>query len=272
MVAHPRPDRWHRSSIALLGGVAFFLAFLGGKLLADDSVRHETAVMIGCGLMFAVGLIDDFRRLSPLSKLAGQLVAAIVVMQDGLIWSGSPWPPVNAAITLLWIVGITNAFNLLDNMDGLSAGIAVIAAAFFAFHFNQLKLLGERTELLIFAAALVGFLVYNFFPASIFMGDGGALFIGFFLASMGLRFASAEGDGGLSWFSASALVLCVPILDTTFVSATRRLSGRPISQGGRDHLSHRLVALGLRDPVAVVILYALGVLGGFVSMGVSAIE
>ncbi len=149
------------------------------------------------------------------------------------------------AVTIFWLIGITNAINLLDNMDGLAAGISAIAAGFLAANFAGNGQTTEAVMLAVFAAALVGFLVYNSNPASIFMGDCGSMFVGFFLASSALL--SAAGDRGRSFLVVIAvpvLILFIPIFDTTLVTVVRKLSGRAASQGGRDHTSHRLVALG----------------------------
>jgi len=173
------------------------------------------------------------------------------------------------AITIFWLIGITNAVNLLDNMDGLAAGIAAIASTFLAISFATNGQPTEALMLAVFAAALTGFLIYNSNPASIFMGDCGSMFIGFFLASTALM--SASGGRSRSFIPVLAvpiLVLFIPIFDTTFVTVLRKLSGRSASQGGRDHTSHRLVALGMSERRAVWMLYGLAVLSGLLALTV----
>jgi hypothetical protein len=173
------------------------------------------------------------------------------------------------AITIFWLVGITNAINLLDNMDGLAAGIAAIAAVFLAVIHAGNGQFNEAVILTAFAAALAGFLIYNFSPASIFMGDCGALFVGFFLASSALTAVSGGRSRTLlPVLAVPVLILLLPIFDTTLVTILRKLTGRAVSQGGRDHTSHRLVALGLSERQTVSLLYAFSVLAGLLALQV----
>ncbi len=172
-------------------------------------------------------------------------------------------------LTLVWIVGITNAFNLLDNMDGLCAGTTLVAGAFLLTALAGDAGAGQRP--LYFATLLgatAGFLVYNVHPASIFMGDTGSLFLGLNVAAITLLAnpGSPERSGLVSVVVAPVLLLLIPIFDTTLVTALRLLSGRRPSQGGRDHVSHRLVAIGLSEPRAVATLWALAAAGGMASM------
>jgi UDP-GlcNAc:undecaprenyl-phosphate GlcNAc-1-phosphate transferase len=170
---------------------------------------------------------------------------------------------------LFWLIGVTNAVNMLDNMDGLASGIAAIAAAFLGFNFYLNGQVNEACMLAAFAGALIGFLIYNHNPASIFMGDCGSMFIGFFLATSALLASNSGGGRSRSVVAVLAipvLVLVVPIFDTTFVTVMRKMSGRSASQGGRDHTSHRLVALGLTEQHAVWMLYSFAVVAGFLSL------
>src|SRR6185312_13029571 len=154
----------------------------------------------------------------------------------------------NMVITIFWLIGITNAINLLDNMDGLATGIAAIASAFLTLNFITANHPTETLMLAVFTGALLGFLVYNSNPASIFMGDSGSMFIGFFLAAAALiNVAGGRSRSFLPVLAVPILVLFIPIFDTTFVTVLRKLSGRAASQGGRDHTSHRLVALGMSE-------------------------
>ena len=275
MVAQPKADRWHKKPTAMLGGLAIFLTVAVTYLALVPHTPETLAVVGASSFLFFVGLVDDVLHIKPYQKLIGQMMGAALVIYFGAETSGLggltlPWTssvPLNMAITIFWLIGITNAVNLLDNMDGLAAGIAAIASAFLAFNFAAN---GQPTEALVlgvFAAALVGFLVYNSNPASIFMGDCGSLFIGFFLASTALL--SATGGRSRSFLPVLAvpvLTLFIPIFDTTFVTLLRKLSGRAASQGGRDHTSHRLVALGMSERKAVWMLYCLAALSGLLAL------
>jgi UDP-GlcNAc:undecaprenyl-phosphate GlcNAc-1-phosphate transferase len=176
-------------------------------------------------------------------------------------------------ITIFWLIGITNAINLLDNMDGLATGIAAIASAFLTFNFLAAGQATEAVMLGVFTAALVGFLIYNSNPASIFMGDSGSMFIGFFLSSAALiNLAGGRSRAFVPVLAVPILVLFIPIFDTTFVTILRKLSGRAASQGGRDHTSHRLVALGLSEKRAVLLLYGLAALSGLLAVFVRQLK
>src|SRR3954452_18363149 len=163
-------------------------------------------------------------------------------------------------ITIFWIVGLTNAFNLLDNMDGLAAGIAMIVALTLV-GFNVLQG-DQQTAMLciIIAGACGGFLIFNFNPARIFMGDSGSLLLGYLLSGIVVLGAAKAGQEIALTLLVPVGVMALPILDTTLVTIVRSLHHRPISQGGRDHLSHRLVALGLNERSAVLVLYAVSIL------------
>jgi UDP-GlcNAc:undecaprenyl-phosphate/decaprenyl-phosphate GlcNAc-1-phosphate transferase len=271
VVAKPKSDRWHTRPTAMLGGVAIAVAVVGTVLFLVPRSRESLIVLAASSALFLVGLTDDFLHIRPYQKLIGQLAAAGAVVALGMVLPWTESHAVNAGITLFWLVGITNAVNMLDNMDGLAGGVCAIAAAFLAMNFYAGEQWPRSLMLIAFAGALAGFLVYNHFPASIFMGDCGSMFVGFFLASSVL----AAGPGGGRSRSVAAvlavpvLVLVVPIFDTTLVTLLRKLAGRPASQGGRDHTSHRLVALGLSERNAVWMLYGFAVAGGALSMLVS---
>lgn len=268
VVASPKADRWHKKPTAMLGGVAIFITVAAVHLMVIPCTPPMLVVLGASGLLWVVGLVDDLRHLKPYQKLIGQVMGTAIVLAFGLTlpWTAYPW--LNVAITIFWMVGITNAINLLDNMDGLAAGIAAIAAVFLGVHF---ALNGQTTEALIlavFAATLGGFLIFNFNPASIFMGDCGSMFVGFFLAGVALLSTSTGGRSQslLSVLAVPVLTLCIPIFDTVFVVVLRKLAGRRTSQGGRDHTSHRLVALGLTERTAVVLMYGLATLSGFIAL------
>lgn len=265
-VAAVRTDRWHQKPTALLGGIGIYAGFLVGyAYLRLGGQLSRGGLLVACATaMFVLGLVDDFVQLKPYTKLVAQLVAAVVQTAYGVSFDWTPWPIVNQALTVFWLVGVTNALNLLDNIDGLSAGISLLAALFMAYLLGTGGFVPEAKLVIVFAAAAAGFLVYNFHPASIFMGDSGSLFLGFFLGGAALYQTRLQQSGGnlIAVLGPPVLVLALPILDTTLVTVTRRLEGRPISQGGRDHASHRLVELGLSERGATVTLYGLATLSG----------
>jgi UDP-GlcNAc:undecaprenyl-phosphate/decaprenyl-phosphate GlcNAc-1-phosphate transferase len=264
IVAAPKADRWHKKPTAMMGGVAIFLAVVTAFLLFAPASRASWIVVGASTLLFAIGLIDDFLHIKPYQKLIGQVIGAAIILNAGLVlpWTGSA--TLNMFVTLLWLIGITNAINMLDNMDGLAAGTAALAAAFLGINFFFNHQPNEALLLAGFAGALLGFLIYNHNPASIFMGDCGSMFIGFFLSSAALLSGTGGGRSRslLAVLAVPVLVLCVPIFDTTFVTVMRKLAGRAASQGGRDHTSHRLVALGLTEKHAVWMLYAFSIAAG----------
>lgn len=262
ILAHPRGDRWHNRPTALLGGIAIVASFLWGLSLflpPDLPVRRLVA---GGVLLFVVGLIDDLIQIKPYIKLAAQLVAASGLVFSGLVLTWTHVPLLDSGITLLWLIGMTNAINMLDNMDGLAAGTTLIATIGLAVTFALNGQSGEMLVTLLLAGALVGFLVFNFHPASIFMGDCGSLFIGFTIAGIALWSNARETKNLLVVFTTPVLILLLPIFDTTIVTLGRYLHGRSVAQGGKDHTSHRLVALGMSDRQAVLLLYAIAALAG----------
>ena len=222
--------------------------------------------------MFLVGLIDDFLNVKPYQKLIGQLIGAALVVGFGLSLPLTGYELIDIWLTVFWLIGITNAINLLDNMDGLSAGIAAIGAFSLAISFGANDQSAELLFTAVFIGALIGFLVYNFNPASIFMGDCGSMFVGFLLSSsVLLNQTGGRSRNVFSILAVPVLILFVPIFDTTFVTILRKLWGRKASQGGRDHTSHRLVALGLSERVAVLMLYGFALVAGVLSLLVSQI-
>ncbi len=267
MVSAPSQDRWHSRPTALLGGVGIFVAVMTVVLLAVDVPRtFSRAILPAAALLFLMGLIDDVANLKPIQKLAAQIIAASIVIQAGLLLPWTSSLVLNALITMFWLVGITNAVNMLDNMDGLAAGVAAIGSVFMAIHCFSLGRIAEGAAIAVLAASLCGFLLYNSQPASIFMGDCGSMFIGFFLGcSALLTTAGGAPRGLLPVIAVPVLTLLIPIFDTTFVTMMRKMAGRSASQGGRDHTSHRLVALGLSERRAVWVLYALAALSGLLS-------
>ncbi len=265
LVTPPRADRWHRRPIPLLGGVAVMAATIGTLLVAGVPARLAPFLLLAAA-MGAVGLLDDLRSLRPQAKLVAQIVLAGGLIHFGFLLRLTAVPLVDVFLTLLWMVGITNAFNLLDNMDGLAAGMATIAAGFrLAFSLMDGDL-GSARLTAVFLGATAGFLVRNFPPARIFLGDAGSLFVGFFLggACVAGEYAYSRGVGAV--LVLPVLLVLIPIFDTTFVTVTRLVTGRPVSQGGRDHTSHRLVGLGITERQALAVLYTVSLLSGVLAL------
>src|SRR5215203_345802 len=267
VIARPRSDRFSKRPTAMMGGVAIYLSVLLAYLFLVPHTREGWVVMGASSALFVVGLVDDFLNIKPYQKLIGQVLGASAVVYFGLLLPWGWGASVAMAVTIFWLIGITNAINLLDNMDGLAAGISAIAAGFIAANFAVNGQTTEAVTLAVFAAALVGFLVYNSNPASIFMGDCGSMFVGFFLASSALiNVSGGRTRSFLPVLTVPILVLFIPIFDTTLVTVLRKLSGRAASQGGRDHTSHRLVALGLSERNAVLMLFGFAALSGLLAI------
>ena len=281
----PTQERWHKKPTALLGGVALYIGLAGAfsftadfnTILPHFSRMHNPMVVppsagavlwIGVTFLFILGLLDDFLHIKPQTKLIGQIIIASLIAFLGLRLHWFISLTLDTMVTIAWIVGITNAFNLLDNMDGLCAGIGLIAAGSLAVLYWRIH---PQAALLALALSgtLIAFLIYNFNPASIFMGDCGSLPIGFCLAVLSLYFSEAQDAINLSNFAVPVMLLMVPILDTTLVTLVRLLSGRKASIGGRDHTSHRLVLMGLSEKRAVLFLYAIGIVSGLAAVFVS---
>jgi UDP-GlcNAc:undecaprenyl-phosphate GlcNAc-1-phosphate transferase len=272
-VAAPKSDRWHKKPTAMLGGAAIFLTTVLMYLLFVPFTQESTVILAGSSFLFFVGLIDDVLHIKPYQKLIGQFIGVAIIVGFGLVLPWTNSEVLNIAITAFWLIGITNAINLLDNMDGLAAGISAIAAFSLAIGFSSSDQAAELILISVFVGTLIGFLVFNFAPASIFMGDCGSMFVGFFLASsVLLNQVGGRSRGVMSILAVPALILFVPIFDTTFVTVLRKLWGRKASQGGRDHTSHRLVALGLSERAAVLMLYGFALLAGIISLLVRELQ
>jgi UDP-GlcNAc:undecaprenyl-phosphate/decaprenyl-phosphate GlcNAc-1-phosphate transferase len=274
LVVAPRGDRWHTRPTALYGGVGIALGALAvtGALAGSSLLEQHAAaaVVAAAAMMFLVGVADDALGLGPVTKLILQLAAATLLIVGGVLIPLTPWTPVNVVVTLFWFVGVTNALNLLDNMDGVTAGVSAVAALGFAAFYGMAGEPVPTVFALAVAGAAGGFLVFNFKPASIFMGDAGSLFLGASLAGLGAAYPVATGATGPPAVLVPALVLLVPILDTTLVTVTRTIHNRRISVGGRDHSTHRLVAMGFSEAGAALFLYGLGGAALAVALGVAS--
>ena len=255
----PSPRKLHARPVPLLGGLALYAAIGGTAAFFAPPAPGLLGLVAGATLLLLTGLWDDTRGLSPRGKLLAQAAAALLALAGGVSISFLPHPLLNWGVTVLWLVGITNAFNLLDNMDGLSAGVAAIGAGAFALLAARYIELGpEQLPTAVAGAAIagacLGFLRHNLYHASIFMGDAGSQTLGFLLAGL-----AAYG----SWRSPTLptsllipfLVLAYPIFDTSLVTLLRWRQGRPLTLGGKDHSSHRLVRLGLGRTETVLLIY-----------------
>lgn len=263
-VARPRDDRWHQRPTALMGGIGIFLGTVAAWLLTG-SLTAVAPVAVPAAFIFLLGAVDDRLRLRPHSKLIGQLAAAGVLILSGVTFPALPHALAVPA-TLFWVVGITNAVNLLDNMDGLAAGVCGIAALAMAGCCILEGDMATAVLALALAGACAGFLIYNFNPARIFMGDCGSMFLGFTLAALGVRGTYRIASDLMLSLLVPVAILAIPIFDTTLVSVARTLHGRSISQGGRDHTSHRLVTLGLSERGTVIAFYIFAALFGGVAL------
>jgi UDP-GlcNAc:undecaprenyl-phosphate/decaprenyl-phosphate GlcNAc-1-phosphate transferase len=253
----PHPRKVHTTPMPLMGGVALYAAIMVVLVLFQDRywVSQVVSILVGATWVSFLGMWDDRWGLRPALKLGGQVIGALILIVSGVHVDLVASAAINGLITIVWVVGITNAMNLLDNMDGLSSGVAAQVAAFFLLMavMSGQYLVGAMSAALL--GATLGFLVYNFNPASIFMGDMGSLFLGFLLAAIGIKLRFPANVTMVTWM-VPIMALGLPILDTTLVVISRLRRGvNPLTTPGRDHLSHRLVALGLTQREAVFTLY-----------------
>jgi UDP-GlcNAc:undecaprenyl-phosphate/decaprenyl-phosphate GlcNAc-1-phosphate transferase len=272
MVDRPGPRKVHLKPIPLLGGFAIYLGFVLAVLMTLHGVPQQqiAGILAGATLLAVVGFLDDAGLLHHQVKLfVGMPIAAVFLIASGIraqLFSefvpglGGTIPDIG--LTLVWVVGITAAFSILDHMDGLCAGIAAVAATFFTLSAilngqTLVRILGAAT-----LGAALGFLRWNFNPAKIFMGDGGAMFLGFLMATLGLKVRPEGAPLSLSWF-VPVLILGVPVFDTILISISRSRRGLiPFTSPGKDHTAHRLSNLGLGHRGAVLSLYGLAVVSG----------
>jgi UDP-GlcNAc:undecaprenyl-phosphate GlcNAc-1-phosphate transferase len=271
-VDKPNERKVHTRVMPRLGGLAIFIGAAVGYFIGGIYHQQVTGITVGAILIVIVGMLDDLYELSPKVKFFGQLLAALVVVASGLkidiltipfvgkfdlgLWS---YP-----ITVFWIVGITNAINLIDGLDGLSAGISAIGIATIAAMAGMADKMLIFTLSLIILGSVVGFLFYNFHPAKIFMGDTGALFLGYSISVLSVL--GLYKSVTLFSFVVPVIILGVPIFDTTFAIIRRIVNKKPISAPDKSHLHHRLLALGFSHRNTVLLIYGFGII-----FGVSAI-
>ncbi|MEE8161287.1 MAG: MraY family glycosyltransferase [Acidobacteriota bacterium] len=288
----PETRKLHRNPVPLLGGLAIYFSVVVAILLFFEVIQSSSpqawyqilGILGGASLLVMVGALDDRGRLHPQIKLVmGMPLAAALLFWGGV--RATAWPGVTAfdsqtdtffvvslALTLLWVLTITASFSILDHMDGLCSGVAAIASGFFWI------LAAQHGQILVgsFAAAMLGatlgFLRWNFNPAQIFMGDSGALFIGFMMATLGIKMEFQDVPTTQSWMI-PVLILGVPIFDTGLVTISRiRRRLIPFSSPGQDHTAHRLANLGLGQRGAVILLHVIAAILGCAAMVVSELS
>jgi UDP-GlcNAc:undecaprenyl-phosphate/decaprenyl-phosphate GlcNAc-1-phosphate transferase len=269
-VDRPAARKIHSAPVPLLGGAAIYLTFILVLFFFGDRnyINEAIGIFVGASFMSFMGIIDDRWGLGSYVKLAGQLGAATILIYSGVkVQLFDSW--LDIAVTLVWVVGITNALNLLDNMDGLSGGVAMIAAIFFTLLAAMSKqyLVGVLAAAL--AGACAGFLVYNWNPAHIFMGDAGSLFLGFMLAAVAIKLRFPSNSITVTWMI-PVLVLGLPLFDTLLVFVSRLRRGKnPLTTPGKDHVSHRLASLLSSRREAVLVCYLIGCGFGLAAIFVS---
>lgn len=272
MVDLPGPRKVHLKPIPLLGGLAMYGGVMMAIFIVFDGVARAQVfgIVTGATLVAVVGFLDDRGLLHHQVKLfVGMPLAAVILLASGihaqvfsLVVAGNTGRWLDAALTILWVVGITASFSILDHMDGLCAGVAAMASAFFA----MLAYLNGQTLVTVLAASVLGaatgFLRWNFKPAKIFMGDGGAMFLGFLMATLALKLRLEHASAVADWL-APVLILSATIFDTTLVTISRSRRGLlPFTAPGKDHSAHRLANLGLGQRGAVLTMYLAGALSG----------
>jgi UDP-GlcNAc:undecaprenyl-phosphate GlcNAc-1-phosphate transferase len=273
---HPGEIKAQASPVPYLGGLAIVVSFalvvfVAASIRQPDGGYGELVTILGLGVVLAlVGLLDDLRGLSPFLRLGIEIAAAVLVWrsQGAAVFDNEP---LDLAVTVLWIVGVTNALNLLDNMDGLTAGVSAIAAFFvFVVAVDSGQFL-VATLAIALAGCALGFLRSNFHPARIYMGDAGALFLGFTLAVLTLKIDLVRAPT-INGLGVPILLLGVPLFDTTLVTINRLLHRRSPLSGGRDHTSHRLVFVGIPVPAAVSLVYLGGASLGCLAVVLSRLD
>jgi UDP-GlcNAc:undecaprenyl-phosphate GlcNAc-1-phosphate transferase len=274
MMDKPSARKIHASPVPRMGGVAIFVAVMIALLAfgGQDEIRQFAAMLFAAALMSFLGLADDRFSLSAYLRLALQFGAALFVWFSGVRVQLFAVAWLDAGLTMLWIVGITNAMNFLDNMDGLLAGISAVISAFFLV----LAVLNGQTLVATLSAALlgacIGFLFWNLNPATVFMGDSGSMFLGFLLACVAIKLRFVAQTTAVSWM-VPVIVMGLPIFDMTLVVISRLRRGRnPLTTPGKDHTSHRIANNGFSRREAILILYLVCTALGIVAILVSAAD
>ncbi|MCG8400438.1 MAG: undecaprenyl/decaprenyl-phosphate alpha-N-acetylglucosaminyl 1-phosphate transferase [Firmicutes bacterium] len=284
-VDYPDPRKVHDGAMPRLGGLAVYLAFVIAVVAFRDLTPQVLGLLTGATLVMLVGAVDDIRGLSPRVKLAGQIIAALTIipfgievhyitnpLTGGLLFLGI----LSIPLTVFWVVAVTNAVNLIDGLDGLAGGVASIAAlTMAAVAWTQWSRFGvsDMPDMIILAlilvAAVAGFLRYNFFPARIFLGDSGSMFLGFTLSVMAIM--SMTKSATAVSVIIPLVILGVPLLDTFFAIIRRCCMQRPIFQPDRQHLHHQLMAMGLNHRQTVLAIYALSAFLGLNALALNLV-
>jgi UDP-GlcNAc:undecaprenyl-phosphate/decaprenyl-phosphate GlcNAc-1-phosphate transferase len=257
-----RPHKVHGTPIPIAGGIAIFLTVVAGGLISQVIGMASVWPAVAAGsVVFLFGLIDDFKNLPPVIKLFGQVAAGILLVLFGIQVRLFDPAWINWLITLVWVVGMTNAFNFVDSMDGLACGLGALAAAFFMLVTFDAGQLGLSLFSAIVLGAVLGSFYYNAQPARYFLGDSGAQLVGFILAAVAIEYAPVGFIRLQSWY-VPILLLAVPIFDTALVIISRWRRGRPVYMAGRDHTYHRLVSIGMSSNRAVLTMHLIALLLG----------
>ena len=268
LVDHPNSKKSHAHPTPLFGGLAILMAFFVAVFITSNINSHMYGILIGGLILFTLGVIDDKLGMMPAMKLSGQILAALIAFKAGVRVITFEDYYLSMFFTVFWIVGITNAFNLLDNLNGLSGGIAGISSIFLGL----LALRDGQIYIAVLSFALAGscfgFLKHNFPKAKIFMGDSGSMFLGFTLACIAIL-GSWETDKITISLSLPILVLGYAIFDTTLVTILRLIERRPVFLGGRDHSSHILASIGFKKKRAVLVIYTITILLGVSALAIS---
>src|SRR5580658_10384049 len=280
MVDHPGPRKVHVQPMPLLGGLAIYLGVLIALLVSMDgpALTQVIGIYLGATLVAVVGILDDRGLLHHQIKLFGAMpAAAVILLASGIraqvfsnIWPGAPGIWADTALTRVWVVGITASSSILDHMDGLCAGVAAMASLFFAiFALKNGQLLVSTMAAAVLGAA-AGFLRWNFKPAKIFMGDGGAMFLGFLMATLALKLRPEPVAGHNAAWLIPLFILGATIFDTTLISISRSRRGFiPFTTPGKDHTAHRLANLFQNQRTAVLLMYGLGAFFGLLALVIS---
>lgn len=278
-VDRPNARKVHTHVIPRLGGLAIYIGFMAAVLFCVPLQHELVGMLLGCTAIVAVGIWDDICNIPAKVKLVGQILAACIPIAFGIQieWLTNPFgdiivlPELIAIpVTIFWIIGFTNTVNLIDGLDGLAAGVAFIASIsmfLLAYNLNQFL---PALVIVSMAGAALGFLQYNFNPAKIFMGDTGSMLLGYTLsvaAVLGLVKTAATVA-----LVVPIIALGLPILDTTFAIIRRKMSGVPIFQPDKGHLHHRLLALGMTQKQAVLIMYFVSMILGIVALFVANVS
>ena len=270
VTAAPNRRNIHSRHVPLMGGAAIYIAFALSALLFSppDHLLELGAIVAGATLLALIGYLDDRRHLSPRIRLLVMTLAALIATLAGVQIRLTSSDVIDIALTLFWIVALINAVNWIDNMDGLAAGTAAISAGFFLLlALTQGQILVSMLAAAIFGSA-VGFLIYNFNPSSTFMGDMGAYTLGFVLAVLAIKLKFAAQPLNVTWM-VPVFVLALPILDMNLAIFTRLLERRPLMLAAKDHISHRLLDLGLSQRKTLALLYLFSLAGGLIALVVS---